>query len=71
MTIVKQPHWDTRKLTDDVKAALKESEASLPADVVIQTELFQRKSFIDRGVYFVEEECQRRFDLVVKLKEPY
>ncbi len=55
LTIVKQPHWDTRKLTDEVKAALKESEASLPADVVIQTELFQLKSFIDRGVYYVEE----------------
>ncbi|MBN9519226.1 efflux RND transporter permease subunit [bacterium] len=55
MTIVKQPHADTRKLTDDVKAALRETEAALPADVVVQTELFQLKSFIDRGVYYVEE----------------
>ena len=55
LTIVKQPHWDTRKVTDEVKATLKGSEASLPADVVIQTELFQLKSFIDRGVYYVEE----------------
>ncbi|MFO0802677.1 MAG: efflux RND transporter permease subunit [Gemmataceae bacterium] len=55
LTIVKQPHADTRKLTDDVKSALRESEASLPADVVVNTELFQLKSFIDRGVYYVEE----------------
>ena len=55
LTIVKQPHADTRKLTDDVKAALREAEASLPADVVVNTELFQLKSFIDRGIYYVEE----------------
>jgi HME family heavy-metal exporter len=55
LTIVKQPHSDTRALTDEVKAALRESEAALPADVVIQTELFRLKSFIDRGVYYVEE----------------
>ncbi|CAN5280151.1 hypothetical protein BH11PLA2_BH11PLA2_31200 [soil metagenome] len=55
ITIVKQPHADTRKLTDDVKAAMKDLEASLPADVVVNTELFQLKSFIDRGVYYVEE----------------
>ncbi len=55
ITIVKQPHADTRKLTDEVKAALRETEATLPADVVVNTELFQLKSFIDRGVYYVEE----------------
>jgi len=55
LTVVKQPHFDTRKLTDEAKAALTESEAALPADVVVQTELFQLKSFIDRGVYYVEE----------------
>ncbi|HQR43304.1 MAG TPA: efflux RND transporter permease subunit, partial [Gemmatales bacterium] len=55
MTIVKQPHADTRKLTDEVKAALRELEAALPADMVFNTELFQLKSFIDRGIYYVEE----------------
>ena len=55
ITIVKQPHADTRKLTDEVKAALRESEATLPADIVINTDLFQLKSFIDRGIYYVEE----------------
>src|SRR5207244_3485843 len=55
VTIVKQPHADTRKLTDDVKAALREVEVSLPGDVVINTDLFQLKGFIDRGIYYVEE----------------
>src|SRR6185295_6719916 len=40
---------------DQVKAALRESEASLPADIVINTDLFQLKNFIDRGIYYVEE----------------
>jgi HME family heavy-metal exporter len=55
ITIVKQPHADTRKLTDEVKAALLEVEASLPAEVVVNTDLFQLKSFIDRGIYYVGE----------------
>lgn len=55
ITIVKQPHADTRLLTDNVKAALRDAETALPADMVINTELFQLKSFIDRGIYYVEE----------------
>jgi len=55
ITIVKQPHADTRKLTDDVMAALQDAEVSLPADIVINTKLFKLKSFIDRGIYYVEE----------------
>lgn len=55
ITIVKQPHADTRALTNQVKAALRESESTLPADIVINTDLFQLKNFIDRGIYYVEE----------------
>ena len=55
ITIVKQPHADTRKLTDQVKATLREAEATLPADIVVNTDLFQLKGFIDRGIYYVEE----------------
>jgi HME family heavy-metal exporter len=55
LTVVKQPHADTRRLTEEVKAALRDVESSLPADVVINTELFQLKTFIDRGVYYVGE----------------
>ncbi|HMO35346.1 MAG TPA: efflux RND transporter permease subunit, partial [Gemmatales bacterium] len=55
ITIAKQHHVDTRKLTDQVKAALAELKPSLPANIEIFSELFQLKSFIDRGIYYVEE----------------
>jgi len=55
ITIVKQPHVDTRELTEQVKASLRDVEATLPADFVVNTELFQLKGFIDRGIYYVEE----------------
>ncbi|OYW24784.1 MAG: CusA/CzcA family heavy metal efflux RND transporter, partial [Planctomycetales bacterium 12-60-4] len=54
-TLVKQPHVDTRSLTDRVEAALQEAEASLPADIVINSQLFRLKNFIDRGIFNVGE----------------
>ncbi len=54
-TIVKQPHVDTRSLTDRLEQALQEAEASLPADIVINPELFQLRNFIDRGIFNVGE----------------
>jgi CzcA family heavy metal efflux pump len=54
-TLVKQPHVDTRKLTDNAAAAFSEVEASLPADIVINSELFRLKNFIDRGIFNVAE----------------
>ncbi|MDB5389948.1 MAG: cnrA, partial [Planctomycetaceae bacterium] len=54
-TLVKQPHIDTRSLTDKLDAALREVEASLPADIVINSELFRLKNFIDRGIFNVGE----------------
>lgn len=54
-TIVKQPHVDTRELTDNIAAALADLEASLPADVVINSNLFRLKNFIDRGIFNVGE----------------
>lgn len=54
-TVVKQPHVDTRKLTDNVETAFAEVEASLPADIIINSELFRLKNFIDRGVFNVAE----------------
>jgi HME family heavy-metal exporter len=54
-TVVKQPHVDTRGLTDRVATALEEVEASLPADIVINSELFRLRNFIDRGVFNVGE----------------
>lgn len=54
-TIVKQPHVDTRGLTDEIAKALDEVEASLPADIVINSDLFRLRNFIDRGVFNVGE----------------
>lgn len=54
-TIVKQPHVDTRGLTDRLEAAFATSEESLPADIVINPELFQLRNFIDRGIFNVGE----------------
>ena len=55
LTLTKQPHVDTRALTDAVQAALKEVEPSLPADVVVEADLYQLRDFIDRGVFNVGE----------------
>ena len=54
-TVVKQPHVDTRSLTDSLENAFAEAEASLPADIVINSELFRLKNFIDRGIFNVGE----------------
>jgi len=54
-TIVKQSHVDTRQLTTDVASAFAEAEASLPADIIINSELFRLKNFIDRGIFNVGE----------------
>ncbi len=54
-TIVKQPHVDTRGLTERLETAFAEAEASLPADIVINPELFQLRNFIDRGIFNVGE----------------
>ena len=54
-TIVKQPHVDTRGLTDRLEQAFAEAEDSLTADIVINSELFQLRNFIDRGIFNVAE----------------
>lgn len=55
ITVVKQPHADTRAVTEQVKKAMRDAQSAMPADLVINTELFQLKGFIDRGIYYVEE----------------
>ncbi|QDV82137.1 efflux RND transporter permease subunit [Planctomycetes bacterium TBK1r] len=54
-TTVKQPHVDTRDLSDAVAEAFVEVEASLPADIVVNSELFRLRNFIDRGIFNVAE----------------
>jgi CzcA family heavy metal efflux pump len=55
VTIVKQPHVDTRALTDAVNIALSEIEPTLPKGVLVNRELFQLKRFINLGIYNVGE----------------
>jgi CzcA family heavy metal efflux pump len=55
ITVMKQPHTDTRALTEAVQLAFGEVEPSLPADVVLEKNLYQLRDFIDRGVYNVGE----------------
>lgn len=55
ITLVKQPHVDTRGLTDRIHETLADAEKNLTADMLINRDLFQLKSFIDRGIYYVGE----------------
>jgi HME family heavy-metal exporter len=55
LTVTKQPFTDTRAVTDSVVAALRTVEPMLPADVRVETELYQLREFIDRGVANVGE----------------
>ena len=55
ITVVKQPHIDTRSLTARIHTALIDAEAALPPEILINRELFQLTNFIDRGIYYVGE----------------
>ncbi|MBX7102603.1 MAG: efflux RND transporter permease subunit [Gemmataceae bacterium] len=55
ITVVKQPHVDTRSVTDEIKTSLRTAEEALTADYVINSDLFQLRTFIDRGIYYVGE----------------
>lgn len=55
LTVTKQPHADTRAITEALQDAFREIEPSLPADVVLETQLYQLRDFIDRGVANVAE----------------
>lgn len=56
LTVVKQPHLDTRALTDQMNLALQELQTSLANEHVhIYPDLFQMKRFIDHGISNVIE----------------
>jgi HME family heavy-metal exporter len=65
LTINKQPTADTRRVTEDVLAALKELQPSLPPDVRILPALYQQKEFIDRAIENVMEALRDGGILVV------
>ena len=54
LSITKAPGFDTRKLTEQVRAALDELQPSLPAGVET-TALFQQKDFIDHAIGNLQE----------------
>jgi CzcA family heavy metal efflux pump len=55
MIVRKQPHNDTRAVTGDVVTALEEIEQSLPADIVVNPNIFRMQGFIDRAIFNVGE----------------
>jgi len=65
LVIAKQPGADTRRLTDDVTKALEELRPSLPADVRVNPELYQQKTFIDLSIRNVVEALRDGGALVV------
>lgn len=58
LTITKQPHADTRRLTEAIAVALEEIRESLKQtspDLVIDDELYQQREFVDLGIHNVLE----------------
>lgn len=50
LSIEKQPNASTTDLTDKIQAAIDELKPSLPADVVINTDVFQQAEFIKNAL---------------------
>ncbi|MEI6239982.1 MAG: efflux RND transporter permease subunit [Planctomycetia bacterium] len=65
LVISKQPGADTRRLTDEVTRALEGLKSSLPADVRLNAELYQQKTFIDLSIQNVVEALRDGGILVV------
>ncbi|HNJ40503.1 MAG TPA: efflux RND transporter permease subunit, partial [Acidobacteriota bacterium] len=55
LSIQKQPGSNTLQLTDQVEKALDEIQAGLPADIVIQKDLFRQATFISTAISNVKE----------------
>lgn len=65
LTVQKQPNADTRRVTEEVVAALEELKPSLPGDVRILPDLYQQKTFIDLAIENVMEALRDGGILVV------
>ncbi|MAT73093.1 MAG: CusA/CzcA family heavy metal efflux RND transporter [Planctomycetaceae bacterium] len=50
LTVLKQPQADTRAVTQQVSAALRELSEALPPDVHFMPELYQQRTFIDLAI---------------------
>jgi HME family heavy-metal exporter len=65
LVVSKQPGADTRRLTVDVTRALADLRASLPADIRLNPDLYQQKTFIDLSIRNVIEALRDGGILVV------
>ena len=65
LVISKQPGADTRRLTENISRALDELRPSLPADVRVNAEIYQQKTFIDLSIRNVIEALRDGGVLVV------
>lgn len=65
IVISKQPGADTRLLTDNIIRSLQALKPSLPADIRLNTEIYQQKEFIDRSIENVVEALRDGGILVV------
>jgi HME family heavy-metal exporter len=65
LVISKQPGADTRGLTENISRALDELRPSLPADVGVNAEIYQQKTFIDLSIRNVIEALRDGGVLVV------
>lgn len=65
LSIEKQPTASTVTLTEDIREAIKEIQASLPSDVKINTEVFNQSSFITNSLTNVEHALRDGFILVI------
>lgn len=50
LTVTKQPNTDTKRLTTDLEAALKDLQKNLPADVHVSTDVFRQSRFIESSI---------------------
>ena len=65
LVISKQPGADTRRLTENITRALDELRPSLPADIRVNPEIYQQKTFIDLSIRNVIEALRDGGVLVV------
>ncbi len=65
LTISKQPGADTRKLTENVIAAMNDLQGTLPADVRINPNIYSQREFIDLSIRNVVEALRDGGILVV------
>ena len=65
LSIEKQPNGNTVALTEEIKKAVAEMQATMPKDVKINTDVFQQKHFIENSLTNVEDALRDGFILVV------